>query len=69
VGAGLDTLAPSATPRQIAAAARARWGDAAAPLAAWLLALERWRYADADTARPPLAALERQFASLAWPAT
>ncbi|HMS04503.1 MAG TPA: DUF3488 and transglutaminase-like domain-containing protein [Burkholderiaceae bacterium] len=68
-GAGLDTLAPSATPRQIAAAARARWGDAAAPLAAWLLALERWRYADADTARPPLAALERQFASLAWPAT
>jgi hypothetical protein len=67
-GAGLDTLAPSATPRQIAAAAHARWGDAAAPLAAWLLALERWRYADADTARPPLATLERQFASLAWPA-
>jgi protein-glutamine gamma-glutamyltransferase len=43
------------TPRELAAAASERFGDKAAALAKWLLALEQARYAPADTPANPTA--------------
>ncbi|WHZ11072.1 MAG: transglutaminase-like enzyme [Burkholderiaceae bacterium] len=58
-------LAASAPPRAIAAAARQRFGDAAAPLADWLLRLEALRYAATERGR--LAPLQRELERLKWP--
>ena len=58
-------LAASAPPRTIAAAASQRFGNAAAPLADWLLRLEALRYAAKKHGR--LAALQRELKQLKWP--
>jgi len=56
-----DTLPP----RAMAQATQARFGDPAAPIADWLLRLERLRYAPhPDT---ELTALRRDFRTLPWP--
>ncbi len=60
-------LAPSAGPRQMAAAVTARFGARAQPLADWLLRLEAQRYA--RTAAVPLPTLQREMTRLPWPAT
>jgi transglutaminase-like putative cysteine protease len=56
-------------PRALARRATERFGDAAQPLADWLLRLEAQRYAphDAATTRAALADLRRQKRSLRWP--
>lgn len=62
--AGLS-LPPQAPPRTLAAAVRARWGEAGEPVAQWLLQLEAQRYS-AGTATP-LRDLSRAFRRLTWP--
>ena len=62
--AGLE-LAPTLPPRAMAERVQAQFGDAGAPVAQWLLRLERLRYApDPGT---ELGALRREFRTLAWP--
>ena len=63
--AGLE-LPPAAPPRQIATLVTARFGEGARALADWLLKLETQRYA--RTPGTSLAALQREFNHLAWPA-
>jgi protein-glutamine gamma-glutamyltransferase len=58
-------LSPAAPPRQMAAAVTARFGEAAAPLADWLLKLEAQRYARAPAAGLP--ALRRELRHVNWP--
>ncbi|MBS0317920.1 MAG: DUF3488 domain-containing transglutaminase family protein [Proteobacteria bacterium] len=58
-------LAASAPPRTMAAVASQRFGDAAAPLADWLLRLEALRYAAKKQGR--LATLQRELKQLKWP--
>lgn len=60
-------LPPSATPRQMAQAAKARWGEAALPLNQWLAELEYWHYGAADDAAR-LARLRKKWRKLPWPA-
>ncbi|MGE0332406.1 MAG: transglutaminaseTgpA domain-containing protein [Ramlibacter sp.] len=55
----------SAPPRQTAAVALARFGDAAQGVADWLLRLEAHRYAPQPQAS--LAKLQQQYKQLAWP--
>jgi len=62
--AGVE-LPPAAPPRQMAAVVTQRFGSAAQALADWLLKLEVQRYARAPNAT--LAALQREFKTLAWP--
>ena len=62
--AGLP-LAESLPPRAMAQETQAHFGDAAAPVAAWLLRLERLRYAPEPGTE--LAALKREFTTLPWP--
>jgi protein-glutamine gamma-glutamyltransferase len=62
--AGVE-LTAAAPPRQMAAAVTARFGEAAAPLADWLLKLEAQRYARAPAAGLP--ALRRELRHLNWP--
>jgi hypothetical protein len=60
----------------MAQAARQQFGDAAAPVAAWLLRLEMLRYAPGGDNTPQgathparaLQTLRREFHQLAWPA-
>lgn len=59
-------LPPSATPRQMAQAAKARWGEAALPLNQWLAELEYWHYGAADDAAR-LARLRKKWHKLPWP--
>ncbi|MFT4243804.1 MAG: hypothetical protein QM569_16185, partial [Acidovorax sp.] len=59
------TLPDTLPPRAMAARVQARYGGPAAPVADWLLRLERLRYAPhPDT---ELTALKREFAALPWP--
>jgi protein-glutamine gamma-glutamyltransferase len=58
-------LSPAVPPRQMAAAVTARFGEAAAPLADWLLKLEALRYARAPAAGLP--ALRRELRHVNWP--
>jgi protein-glutamine gamma-glutamyltransferase len=59
------TFSASAPPRQIAAAVTAHFGEAAAPLADWLLKLEAQRYARAPAAS--LGTLRRELRQMQWP--
>lgn len=59
------TLPAQSPPRQMAVAARQRFGEQADAVAAWLLRLEAQRYARDPAAS--LAALQREFRQLAWP--
>lgn len=67
--AGLD-LPAHAPPRTMASCANAQWGADASAIQAWLLRLERQRYAhhpaNAQQAEH-LAALRRDFKALSWP--
>jgi transglutaminase-like putative cysteine protease len=73
--AGL-ALGHSTPARGMAQAARQQFGDAAAPVAAWLLRLEMLRYAPGGDNTPQgathparaLQTLRREFHQLAWPA-
>lgn len=58
-------LPASAPPRQTAAVAQARFGDAAQGLVDWLLRLEAHRYAPHSQAS--LAKLQQEYKQLAWP--
>lgn len=58
-------LPASAPPRQTAAMAQARFGDAAQGLVDWLLRLEAHRYAPHSQAS--LAKLQQEYKQLAWP--
>ena len=62
--AGVE-LAPASAPRQIATLVTSRFGDAAQPLADWLLKLELQRYSRSP--HSSLGALQREFKQLAWP--
>ncbi|MFM9925617.1 DUF3488 and transglutaminase-like domain-containing protein [Variovorax sp. H27-G14] len=64
VKAGL-ALPETAPPRQMAAAAEARFGSGANAVRAWLLKLEAQRYAPATPGS--LSALRAEFRRLAWP--
>jgi transglutaminase-like putative cysteine protease len=64
--AGLDVPATT-PPRQMADAATARFGTAAAALRDWLLRLEALRYAPPGRQAGSLASLQRDFKQLAWP--
>ena len=67
--AGL-TLPAHAPPRTMASLASAQWGSDAAAIAAWLLRLERQRYASRAAHASPaqqLSELRREFKSLTWP--
>jgi protein-glutamine gamma-glutamyltransferase len=59
-------LPPQAPPRAIATILTARFGEAARPLADWLLQLETQRYAPAPGVALP--ALRRELQRIAWPA-
>jgi len=63
--AGLE-LPPAAPPRQIATLVTGRFGERAQALADWLLKLEMQRYARTPDAS--LAALQREFKQIPWPA-
>ena len=64
--AGL-TLPDTLPPRAMAQATQSRFGDSTAPIADWLLRLERVRYAPhPDT---ELATLRRELRTLPWPAS
>jgi transglutaminase-like putative cysteine protease len=58
-------LPQAASPRQIATAVTARFGNDARELADWLLRLEAQRYA--RSSGTSLAVLQREFTHLAWP--
>lgn len=62
---GLE-LAPAAPPRRIATAVTARFGHSGAPLAGWLLKMERQRYARG--ADGSLRTLQTELRQIAWPA-
>ena len=62
--AGVE-VAPASAPRQIATLVSSRFGDAAQPLADWLLKLELQRYSRSPDSS--LGALQREFKQLAWP--
>lgn len=68
--AGVE-VPPHAPPRQLAQAVAASDLPPAlsAPLQAWLLAMEQWRYAPAASAgaAPRLATLRRQYRRFSWP--
>ena len=68
--AGL-ALPPSASPRQMAQAVQAHWGQAqpqqAQALHSYLLGLEQWRYAPARQPRPSLRQLRQQLPALPRP--
>jgi hypothetical protein len=65
--AGLPTP-PSTPPRTLAAQARARFGDEAEAVSAWLLRLEQSRYAPDSTHRgPALRQLRHELRRLRWP--
>jgi len=59
-------LSSAAPPRRIAMAVTARFGQAGAQLADWLLKLEQQRYA--PSARADLRALQRELRTIPWPA-
>lgn len=59
-----ETLPPRAMAQQV----RAQFGDAAEPLARWLLRMEQWRYAPAPQAQQ-LQQLQREFRNLPWPSS
>ena len=63
--AGLK-VSPHMPPRAMAAAARAHWGAAGEPIAAWLIQLETQRYAP-PTTQSAIAPLRKRFAALTWP--
>jgi protein-glutamine gamma-glutamyltransferase len=63
--AGIEAGA-TAAPRALATQLRQRFGDAAQGAADWLLRMEQHRYAHDTTAS--LAALQREFRQLDWPA-
>ena len=58
-------LPPASAPRQLATLVTSRFGEAAKPLAHWLLQLEAQRYS--RNPRSSLASLQRDFRRLAWP--
>jgi transglutaminase-like putative cysteine protease len=62
---GLE-LTPAAPPRRIATAVTARFGELGAPLAHWLLKLEKQRYARSPGAS--LRALQAELRQIPWPA-
>ncbi|GAB2457191.1 protein-glutamine gamma-glutamyltransferase TgpA [Comamonas humi] len=63
---GIETPA-SATPRALARQLRELQGDGARPFAAWLRAMERWRYGgEADASTTTLRQLQKQFKTLPW---
>jgi transglutaminase-like putative cysteine protease len=59
-------LTPATPPRRIATAVTARFGEIGAPLAHWLLELEKQRYAPSSEAS--LRALQRELRQIPWPA-
>jgi protein-glutamine gamma-glutamyltransferase len=59
-------LTPADPPRRIATAITARFGQSGAPLAGWLLKLEKQRYAQA--ADESLRALQFELRQIPWPA-
>jgi transglutaminase-like putative cysteine protease len=63
--AGIE-LTPATPPRRIATAVTARFGEIGAPLAHWLLELEKQRYAPSSEAS--LRALQRELRQIPWPA-
>jgi transglutaminase-like putative cysteine protease len=65
LGAAGIALPAAAAPRHMAAAVTARFGEAGAPLADWLLKLEAQRYARAPA--ESLTTLRREWRHLPWP--
>ena len=54
-------------PRAMASQVHAQFGPASLDICAWLLRLERARYAPGSTSRQQLAPLQRQWRQLRWP--
>ena len=54
-------------PRAMASQVHAQFGPASLDVCAWLLRLERARYAPGSTSRQQLAPLQRQWRQLRWP--